>query len=73
MVYLLIGTPMQALHILEVHFVVYDASKEMYVEDPSFGEIWRALQQPIVINQTPFLDYTIHHGCLYKLSQLCVP
>ena len=31
------------------------------------------LQQTTVINQTPFLDYTIRDGWLYKLNQLCVP
>jgi hypothetical protein len=67
------GPPMQVLHILEVRSVAYDAWKDMYIEDPCFGEIWRVLQQPTMINQTPFLDYTICDGCLYKLNQLCVP
>ena len=26
-----------------------------------------------MINQTPFLDYTICDGCLYKLNHLCLP
>lgn len=70
---LLSRSPMQALHILEVRCAGYDAWKAMYAEDPSFGEIWRALQQPTVINQTLFLDYTIRDGWLYKLNRLCVP
>jgi hypothetical protein len=45
----------------------------MYEEDPSFKEIWSELQQPTVIKQTPFLDYTIREGWLYCLNQLCVP
>lgn len=45
----------------------------MYATDPVFGEIWEALQHSTVINQTPFLDYTIRDGWLYKLNQLCVP
>ena len=65
--------PMQDLHILEVCCVGYDSWKAIYEEDPSFGEIWRVLQQPTMINQTPFLDYTIHDGWLYKLNCLCVP
>ena len=70
---LLSWPPMQSLHILEVCCAAYDAWKAMYTEDPSFGEIWRALQQPTVINQTPFLDYTICDGWLYKLNRLCLP
>jgi hypothetical protein len=31
------------------------------------------LQSPIVINQTPFLHYTIEDGWLYMLNLLCVP
>jgi hypothetical protein len=44
-----------------------------YDTDPCFGEIWTMLQQPTIINKTPFLDYTICEGRLYKMHQLCVP
>jgi hypothetical protein len=36
-------------------------------------EVWVALHQQTVVNQTPFLDYTIRNGWLYKLNFLCVP
>jgi len=45
----------------------------MYATNPCFSEVWNAFQQPIIINQTPFLYYMIYEGCLYKLNQLCVP
>jgi hypothetical protein len=70
---LLSRPPTQVLHILVVCCATYDAWKDMYATDPCFGEIWGALQQPTIINHTPFLDYTIHDGWLYKLNQLCVP
>ncbi len=73
MVDLLSRPPAPVLHILEVRCAAYDAWKDMYATDPVFGEIWEALQHPTVINQTPFLDYTIRDGWLYKLNQLCVP
>jgi hypothetical protein len=44
----------------------------MYESTPAFREIWTAVQQPTIINQTPFLDYTIWDGWLYHLNQLCV-
>jgi hypothetical protein len=31
------------------------------------------VQHPTKVNQTPFLDYIIREGWLYKLNQLCVP
>ena len=70
---LLSRPPAQVLHILEVRCATYDAWKDMYATDLAFGEIWEALQHPTVINQTHFLDYTIHDGWLYKLNQLRVP
>ena len=32
-----------------------------------------SIQQPTVVNQSPFLDCKDQVGFLYKLSQLCVP
>jgi hypothetical protein len=63
----------QVLHILEVRCASYDAWKSKYESDPDFGEIWAALQNPTVINRSPFLDYAIRNGWLYKFNQLCVP
>lgn len=72
MVDLLSHPPMLVMHILEVHCAPYDAWEDKYIIDPCFKELWHALQQPTIINQTPFLDYTIHEGWLYKLSLLCM-
>ena len=41
--------------------------------DPDFQKIWIELQRPTKINQTPFLDYTIQDGWIYKFNLLCVP
>ena len=61
------------LSILEMCCATYDTWKDQYAIDPDFQDIWGALQTPTVINQTPFLDYTIQDGWLYKLNLLCVP
>ena len=60
------------MHILEVCYVAYDVWLESYATNLFFGEVWCTLQQPTIINQTPFLDYTICDNCLYKPNQLCV-
>jgi hypothetical protein len=65
--------PVQTLDILEVRRTSYDNWKEQYAADPQFGYIWHALLHPIEVNKTPFIDYTIRDGWLYKLNQLCVP
>jgi hypothetical protein len=70
---LLSQPPTPVLSILEVRCETYDTWKDQYATEPNFREIWEALQSPIVINQTPFLDYTIRDGWLYKLNFLCIP
>jgi hypothetical protein len=71
MVDLLSRPPPQILQIFYVRCVAYEYWK--YASDPFFSTIWTALQQPIVINQTPFLDYHIQDGWLYKFDKICVP
>jgi hypothetical protein len=62
-----------SMNILAVRCATYNSWKDMYEADPTFKEIWSALQQLRVINHTPFLDYTIREGWLYRLNQQCVP
>ena len=38
-----------------------------------FGLVMEPIQQPTVVNLSPFLDYKEQDGFLYKLNQLCVP
>lgn len=73
MVDLLSLPPTQVLHILKVWCATFYAWKDMYATNLVFSEIWEASKQPTIINKTPFLDYTICDGWLYKLNQLSVP
>ena len=70
---LLSRLPTLVLPILEVRCANYDTWKGQYATDQDFQEIWVALHSPTVVNQTPFLDYTIWEGCLYKFNLLCTP
>ena len=70
---LLSWPPTPVLSILEVCCATYDTWKYRYATDINFQEIWEALQIPTVINQTPFLDYTIWDEWLYNLNFLRVP
>jgi hypothetical protein len=62
MVDLLSWPPTRVFQILEVRCASYGIWKELYAKDPQFGEIWAALHQPTMVNQTPFLDYTSREG-----------
>jgi hypothetical protein len=73
MEYFLSHPPNQVLQILEVWCASYDTWKDKYATDHDFHKVWVALHQPTIVNQTPFLDYTIRNGWLYKLNLLCVP
>ena len=59
MVDLLSRPPTTVLPILQVRCATYETWKEQYQTDPDFQNIWSAVQNPTVTNQTPFLDYTI--------------
>ena len=56
---LLSRPPTTVLPILQVRCATYETCKEQYQIDPDFKNIWNAMHNPTVINQTPFLDYTI--------------
>ena len=73
MVDLLSRQPSNVLPILQVRYATYQTWKDQYQTDQDFREIWGAVHNPIVTNQTPFLDYTIWDGWLYKLNLFCVP
>ena len=59
MVDLLSRQPSNVLPILQVRYATYQTWKDQYQTDQDFREIWGAVHNPIVTNQTPFLDYTI--------------
>ena len=65
---LLSRPPTQLLQLSIVCCAAYEAWKPLYASNPLFAEIWVVLQHPIEVNQTPFLDYTIRDGWLYKLN-----
>jgi hypothetical protein len=60
------------MNILAVHCAAYDSWKEMYESNSSFREIWKTIKQPTIINETPFLDYTMQYGWQYRLNQIYV-
>ena len=72
MVDFLSRSPTPVLPILEVHCANYDTWEDQYAIEQDFREIWVALCSPMVVNQTPFFDYTIRDGWLYKINLIFV-
>ena len=70
---LLSQPPTTVLSILEVHCTNYDTWKDQHAINLDCQKIWIALHRPTEINRTPFLDYIIRDGWIYKFNLLCVP
>jgi hypothetical protein len=61
------------LDTLSVEFVGLECMKELYVEDVDFAKAWKAYKVPWSIDRTPYLDFHIQEGLLFKNQGLCIP
>jgi hypothetical protein len=61
------------LNTMSVVVVSLECVKGLYEEDADFAEAWKACKEPWSLDQTPFLDYHIQEGFLFKNQQLCIP
>jgi hypothetical protein len=59
------------LNTMHVEVVSLDNMKELYAEDTDFAEAWKACKEPWSMNRTPYLDFHIQEGFLFK-NQNCV-
>jgi hypothetical protein len=53
--------------------VSLECVKGLYEDDADFTEAWKACREPWSMDRTPFLDYHIQEGFLFKNQHLCVP
>lgn len=51
----------------------FDDLREMYKEDMDFKEAYEACVNPLSRDRSPWMDFMIHEGLLFKGSQLCIP
>jgi hypothetical protein len=61
------------LNTMSVAVVSLECVKGLYEEDADFAEAWKACKEPWSMDRTPFLDYHIQEGFLFKNQQLCIP
>ena len=50
-----------------------EGMKDLYEFGLDFVESWKACKDPWRCNKTPYLDYFIQEGFLFKNHQLCIP
>ena len=57
---------------IQIEVVGFKELSNLYLEDPDFGEAWKACTKPIRIDMKKWLDFIIQDGMLFKGSQLCI-
>jgi hypothetical protein len=57
----------------KVRTLGFDDLKDMYAGDADFGEVYEAAENPVLRDRSPWIDYMIQEGLLFKGNQLCIP
>ena len=47
--------------------------KNMYTDDPDFGEAYEVAENPVLRDSSKWGEYMIQEGFLFKGNQLCIP
>lgn len=47
--------------------------KKLYEEGPNFAKAWKVSIEPWSCDRTPYMDYFIQEGFLFKNHLLCIP
>ena len=51
----------------------FEHLKDLYQIDANFKEAYEACQNPLLRNNSPWLDYNLQEELLFKGGHLCVP
>jgi hypothetical protein len=51
----------------------FENLKDMYAGDTDFGEAYEAAENPVLRDRSPWIDYMIQEGLLFRGNQLCIP
>jgi hypothetical protein len=51
----------------------FENLRNMYAEDADFGEAYEAAENLVLRDQSPWIDYMIQEGLLFRGNQLCIP
>ena len=51
----------------------FEHLKDLYHIDTDFKEAYEACQNPLLRNNSPWLDYNLQEKLLFRRGQLCIP
>jgi hypothetical protein len=57
---------------LRVKTLGFENLKDMYAGDADFREAYEAVENPILRDQSPWIDFMIQEGLLFRGNQLCI-
>ena len=55
-----------------VQVLGFEHLEDLYQTDAEFKEAYEAYQNPLLRNSSPWLDYNLQEGLLFKGGQLCI-
>jgi hypothetical protein len=51
----------------------FENLRDMYAGDADFAEAYEVAENPVLRDQSPWIDYVIQEGLLFRGNQLCIP
>jgi hypothetical protein len=51
----------------------FENLRDMYADDKDFREAYEAAENPVLRDRSPWIDYMIQEGLLFRGNQLCIP
>jgi hypothetical protein len=51
----------------------FENLRDMYAVDADFAEAYEAAENPVLRDRSPWIDYMIQEGFLFRGNQLCIP
>jgi hypothetical protein len=61
------------LHEFRVKTLGFENLKGMYAKDADFAEAYEAAENPVLRDRSPWMDYMIKEGLLFRGNRLCIP
>ena len=58
---------------IQIHVLGFDFLKELYKEDADFREAFKACHNPVLIENSKWMEYSLQGGLLFKKHQLYIP
>jgi hypothetical protein len=57
----------------KVEMLGFKHLKKMYGEDEDFKEDYKACEKTLLRDRSPWMEYLIQDGLLFKSSEMCIP